>query len=469
MSNKKKKRVYRAPSKDPMKEITRLNKMLENIDVVGNVDASLKKVNQINNKIIESNTMQIANNLLEKKTIIKAFSNDELTIERYTANTKVEIADKPLIIGYLRDYGGCGHFRMIYPMNMINSKFSHTGKINCTLFPTMMYQDNVIPHVRSFVFQRPIGEDQIYKINAYKKYQKDYQYKMIGELDDYIFEYPEYHPGYEHNTIKQLRTLYVNLSKMDEITVSTDNLKNELIELGLTNKITVIKNYLPKHLYETDVKRYRLQEIKKPKIAFTGSNFHYNNEKKLEGDFNDNIKEFILDNNETYDFLFFGDYPYFVKDLVDEGKITIVPFTNPVEYAANLRKYRIDFVIAPLAENVFNSCKSDLRYLESAAIGALFIGSKFTGKLTSPYQRNKITFTKNTTKEQLKELIETYSNNLELFNKELDQQYQDISSRWLENINNIMEYIEVYTNGIKGLKLTETHPQYYQFRNFNVK
>ena len=466
--NKNKKRKFNGGygrGQNPMAEVLRLNNMLAKIDVNKNVDEAIKKVNQVNNKIVENNTVQVANQLLENRTIIKDFTEGDYSISRYVEKDKVQVVDKPLVVGYLRDYSGCGHFRMVYPMNMINTKFAYSGKINCTLFPVTLTQEDILPHVRSFVFQRPIGDDQTFKIRAYKKFQEQYQYKLIGELDDYVFDLPEYHPGYENNIIRNVRSLLVNLRLMDEIIVSTNNLKKELIELGIDTKITVIENTLPKYLYQTDVKRFKFSDIIKPKIAFTGSNFHYNNSKQLDGDFSGAIKEFIIKNVDNFEFVFFGDAPYFLKKEVNEGKIIIVPYTNTVEYSTNLKKYRIDFVIAPLVENLFNSCKSDLRYLEASAMGSVFIGYKFLNGLSSPYQTNRLTLDENSTVEDIENIIKKYSTK-DLFNDEISSQYNELDDRWLENTANLLKYIEVYSSGIKGLIIEQDHPQYEEFKPF---
>lgn len=463
-SNKKKKPVRR--KYNPMAEVIRINKVLSEINASGEIQSVVESVNKATSELVDNNGFTVAAQILENRTIIKDFSNSDISIERYTESGKVQVVDKPLVIGYLRDYSGCGHFRMIYPMNMINTKFSYSGKINCTLFPVMLTQEDVVPHVRAFVFQRPIGDDQVHKIDTYKKFQKEYQYKLVGELDDYVFDLPEYHPGYDTSYVRDTRTLLHNLNKMDEVIVSTVNLKNELARLGVTTKITVIENCLPKHLYETDVKRFKIsQRDTKPTIAFTGSNFHYNNEKQLDGDFAGNIKDFILKNLDNYKFMFFGDAPYFLKTEEISAKILIVPPTNPVEYATNLKKYRTDFVIGPLSENVFNACKSDLRYLEASAMGSIFIGSKFLGEFTSPYQNCRNTFTVNDSVEDIEAIIAKYSD-VNLFNDEIALQYEELEGRWLEKAENLMKYVEVFSTGIGGVHIEQSHPQYESFKDF---
>lgn len=450
----------KARSNDPMKEVLRITSLLNKIDVDKSVSEAVTKVNKANNEIIESTSFEVANKLLDSRTLVKKHDDSNRPkIDTYVEDGQVEVVNKPFVIGYLKDYGGCGHFRMIYPMNLINSRFSITGKINCTLYPKMVVQDDIIPHVRTIVFQRPIGEESVYTISAYKKFQKEFQYKLVAELDDYVFELPQYHPNFMRNTVEETRTLLLNLNTVDEVIVSTDNLKNELVKLGVTSLITVIENYLPKYLYQTDLRRFKLNNIVKPRIVYNGSDYHYNNEKNLEGDFEGNIKEFIISNIDNYEFIFFGNTPNFMKKYVDEGKVVVVPFTNPVEYATMLRRTRADFVIAPLVENVFNSCKSDLRYLEAASMGAIFIGSKFNGEFTSPYQGNTNTFDSTSSAEDINNIISKYLDK-DVFNDELASQYEFLEGRWLENNNNIFKYVETYSSGIGGVQISTDHPQY---------
>ena len=45
-----------------------------------------------------------------------------------------------------------------------------------------------------------------------------------------------------------------------------------------------------------------------------------------------------------------------------------------------------DFQIAPLVDNVFNACKSSLRYTESCAVGTVLFGTVFEKNKWSPYE-----------------------------------------------------------------------------------
>lgn len=115
---------------------------------------------------------------------------------------------------------------------------------------------------------------------------------------------------------------------------------------------------------------------------------------------------------------------------------------KPVKY-----KKVADFIIAPLKENVFNKCKSNLKYLESCAVGAVCIGSSFE---FSPYSMiddmAKINWTM-TAKQLEYNIFELCKK--ENYNRILDKQYIYINENWLEN--NIDKYLEIFTDKIVGI------------------
>lgn len=420
------------------------NSMGKNIE--GAVDAYLGKAVMVN-PVTDGETMQ--------RTV---------SVPTAAAIGPVALVEKPYVYGYTGSFSGPAQFRMIFPFNSINAHFGHTGKIQCMVQNQAVTQEDILPFVRAFWFKNPYEAHRSYEIFVYKKYQAQYQYKLIAELDDYVFEYPEWHPLFGTFTIDAARTLIDNLRNVDEVVVSSENLKNLLIELGIDTPITVIPNNLPKAYYGTDLKRYRLKDIAKPVILYNGSNYHYGNN---DGDFEGPIKEFILSNLDNYEFVFMGvghdaagelTLPSYLKQPAKEGKIKVMPFYSPTEYPYALRQLRADFVIAPLKECTFNEAKSDLRYIEAAAAGAIFIGQTFeNGK--SPYEGCPFTFE---TASDIENII-TALRNKDTFNDAMKAQYEVLGTRWLDDVNNLLNIVKVFGYGIEGVSLTPEHEQYKQF------
>lgn len=412
-----------------------------------------------------------AENYLSKTVMVNPATPEDtlqVTVSVPTAEAigPVALVEKPYVYGYTSDFSGSAQFRMIFPFNSINSHFGHTGKIQCMVQNQIITQEDILPFVRAFWFKNPYENNRTFEIFVYKKYQEKYQYKLIAELDDYVFEYPEWHPLHGSFTIDNARTLLDNLRKVDEVVVSTENLKSLLIDLGVDTPITVVPNLLPKAYYGTDVsKRYRLKDIERPTILYNGSNYHYG---KSNGDFDGPVKDFILRNLGNVNFIFMGvgrradgslTLPDYLQQPAKEGRIKIMPHYSATEYPYALRQLRPDFVIGPLRKCSFNSAKSDLRYLEAAAVGAIFIGQIFEDG-TSPYQ-----FTRNgfESAEDIEAVIARLKNK-DVFNEELKIQYEGLSTRWLDDVNNLLNIVKIFGDGIKGVQLTPEHEQYNQFK-----
>lgn len=412
-----------------------------------------------------------ADNYLSKAVVVNPADPAEtlqntVSVPTAAAIGPVALVEKPYIYGYTSDFSGSAQFRMVFPFNSINAHFGHTGKIQCVVQSQIVTQEDILPFVRTFIFKNPFENNRSYEIFVYKKYQEKYQYKLIAELDDYVFEYPEWHPLYGKFTIDNARNLLDNLRKMDEIIVSTENLKNQLIDLGIDVPITIVHNLLPKAYYGTDVsKRYRLKDVERPTILYNGTNYHYG---KSNGDFDGVIKDFILKHLNDCNFIFMGvgrradgslTLPDYLQQPAKEGLIKIMPHYAATEYPYALRQLRPDYVIAPLVQCPFNEAKSDLRYLESSAAGAIFIGQRFeNGK--SPYQALRNSFE---TVEEIESLL-ARTKDKNSFNEELKVQYDSLGGRWLDDVNNLLNLVKLYGFGIHGVSLTPEHEQYNQFK-----
>ena len=465
----------RASASKSSKKISQLKKELKDLEN----SLTPEMIEKVSAQVLASHSNSLykgigetADNYLSKTVMINPMSSEDtlqatVSVPTAAAIGPVALVEKPYIYGYTSDYSGSAQFRLIFPFNSINSHFGHTGKIQCIVQNQIITQEDILPFVRAFWFKNPFESNRSYEIYVYKKYQEKYQYKLIAELDDYVFEYPEWHPLQGKFTIDNARTLIDNLRNVDEVVVASENLKNLLIDLGINTPITVLPNMLPKAYYGTDInKRYRLKDIEKPTILYNGTNYHYG---KTNGDFEGPIKEFILRNLDTCNFIFMGvgrrpdnslTLPDYLQQPAKEGKIKIMPHYAATEYPYALRQLRPDFVIAPLVECAFNEAKSDLRYIEAASTGAVFIGQTFSnGK--SPYQTCRNTFENATDIENTIVRLR----NKEEFNESLKIQYDELSTRWLDDVNNLLNIVKIFGDGIKGVQLTPEHEQYNQFKS----
>ncbi|MFA5484951.1 MAG: hypothetical protein WC260_01755 [Candidatus Pacearchaeota archaeon] len=300
---------------------------------------------------------------------------------------------KNIVLSYPSDSSGCGNIRNIFPMTYLNAEFGKTKKLSMLLSPVMIYQQDILQRTRSIFFQRSMSPRQIPPIKKYMDLKDRYRYKMIHDIDDFIWlgnDEGESLPNYNFASEKitdDMRTASVEIMKMMDICcVSTDFLKNYIHHLGVDkNKIRVVPNCVPRYFWNRPEKEPIMDRIKKPSFIYTGSPTHYNNPKKLAGDLDNAWTEWIIKsvNSNKIDFYCMGGLPFVFESIKD--KINIIPWINSYQYHLAVLDISADFSIGPLVPNYFNYSKSDIKYKEACASGSAFIGSIFPNTGNTPY------------------------------------------------------------------------------------
>lgn len=354
---------------------------------------------------------------------------------------EMSIYGKPFVMGYAGDYTGCGHLRIILPFAIANAKYARASKLQFMTPAYPVFQDDVLTFTRAVWIQRPSSAETNGMTLQYKEHQEKYNYAMIGELDDCMWEVPEYNSSIRYSKIEMNRTIRDSFLMMDKVSVSTEYLKQSMhstMDIPLEN-IVVNDNTIPKALYGSNEIRSVSNDIEKPVVLYNGSPTHYNNATKMAGDLGGNIAEFIMKYHNEFKIVFMGGHPWYVDDLVKSGKITQTPWFDTFEYGYALRRLQPDFILMPLVDNEFNRCKSNIKYLEACAVGAIGIGSKFKN---SPYENNDITINVEMSAEQIRDLIHNLSVR-DIFNRTLRKQEEYIAPRWMDTPENLMRYIEL--------------------------
>jgi len=186
---------------------------------------------------------------------------------------------------------------------------------------------------------------------------KSYNKKLIFDLDDLLFELPEYHyDRQKHHFTAYLLPIYYAIQEADLVTVPTYALK-EYVSCVNENTV-VLPNYLDDRLWRA--KDSRKGSSEKIIIGYMGTITHYKDLEsislaliKLLNSFEDKVElriwgfdpplDLCQHPNVSYNSLFYVSYPAFAKWF---------------------QGLNIDIAIAPLINNSFNKCKSNLKFLE---------------------------------------------------------------------------------------------------------
>lgn len=379
----------------------------------------------------------------------KAYSNHGIPGTELNEK-KISRIHKNMILSFSSDTTGCGHIRNIFLMTYLNAVFAKSKVLRTAILPFFYYQHDVLMQARSLFFPRTMSDEYKVAVHRYKDMQQRYKYKMIYDIDDFIWQgddkgerIPEYNFGHRQISNELAGTVKEIMGMMDLVCVSTDFLKKYIAEkLKVTIPIVVLPNCVPRYFYGPNRRPAITEKLMKPKFIYTGSPTHYDNEKKLLGDFDNAWVEYLNKNvrDGKIEFMLLGCnlspqgpiLPWFFESI--KKYIYPVGWLNSYQYHLPILEYKPDFSIAPLVPNYFNYSKSDIRYIETCAFGAVFMGSVFTNGMPSPYDNASITLPDNCTVSDIEAKVDELSYP-ENFNDIIQKQYQymEQAGRWLES------------------------------------
>jgi hypothetical protein len=349
---------------------------------------------------------------------------------------------KNLVLSYVSDSTGCGHIRNIFPMTYLNSIFGKTGRFNIMISPVMIFQHDVLLRCRSIFFQRTMAPGHIQAVQMYKDNQPKYGYKMVYDIDDFIWNgpdegesIPDYNFGKDGIKEDVMKSCLEIMDKMDVVCVSTDFLGQYIRDHGVIHpEIKTVYNAVPQYFWGPHRKRPIKEKITRPRVIYTGSPTHYNNQKRLKGDWENAWTEWVIKNvmDKKIEFCCMGGLPFFFESIKD--KIKIIDWVNSYQYHLPIKEYRADIGIAPLVPNYFNYSKSDIKHIEYCSLGILSIGTVFTNGKPSPYDNNFLKVTEKCSVRDIDLIVDEYTEP-DNYNRIIKQQYQmmDKNGRWLES------------------------------------
>ena len=122
---------------------------------------------------------------------------------------------KNIILSFPSDPTGCGHIRNIFPMMFLNSVFAKAGKIIPLVSPVFVFQQDILARTKAIYFQRQMTPQHLSIITQYKNAQPSMKYKMIWEIDDFIWGHNEKQGGNIEDGVPSYNFGWNNIS--DEI------------------------------------------------------------------------------------------------------------------------------------------------------------------------------------------------------------------------------------------------------------
>ncbi|QBG83665.1 glycosyltransferase [Xanthomonas oryzae] len=260
----------------------------------------------------------------------------------------------PSVIALPADIEGCGHYRVIQPLRALRE----AGLAEGVLFNGYLEISELArqdPDV--VILQRQVGEARLEAMRRMKALSRAFK---VYELDDYLPNLPLKNAHREHMPKDILKTVRRGLSMVDRFVVSTPALAEAFA--GLHSDIRVAENRLPPHWWDQLPARGERQGGK-PRIGWAGGASHT-------GDL-ELIADVVRELADEVEWVFMGMYPFALRQHIHHFQ----PGVLIDHYPAALAALDLDLALAPVEQNLFNECKSNLRLLEYGACGYPVIAS----------------------------------------------------------------------------------------------
>ena len=277
----------------------------------------------------------------------------------------------PVILAQPCDVHGCGHYRVIQPLNALKGEGLVDGALTFNV-PSLQHLERYAPD--TLVMQRPLRETDLAAARRISAFSRAFK---VYELDDYLPNLPVKSVHKAQMPKDVMRSLRRGLSYVDRFVVSTEALAEALS--GFHHDILVVNNRLDTGWWgELPVSVRRTST--KPRVGWAGGAGHT-------GDL-EMIVDVIKALADEVDWVFMGMCPDKLRPYVREFH----PGVRIDLYPAALARLNLDLAVAPLEANLFNTCKSNLRLLEYGACGYAVVCSDsvtFRGDLPVTRVRNR--------------------------------------------------------------------------------
>ncbi|AHI29151.1 O-antigen biosynthesis protein [Marinobacter similis] len=330
-----------------------------------------------------------------------------------------KLLNLPTVLVHPADQWGCGHYRIIQPLESMKAQGVSGGMIAAEFLtvPEMARLD-----ADSFVYQRQLTDGAVENMQHARRFLNK---PVVYELDDYLPNLPLKSAYRKHMPKDVLKSLRRSLKHVDRFIVSTHPLA-EAFE-GLHPDIRVVENRLPVDWWK-DLSASKRESVK-PRVGWAGGMGHT-------GDL-ELVEAVVSDLADEVDWVFFGMCPDKLRPYVKE----VHEGVDIALYPQKLASLNLDLAIAPLEDNFFNRCKSNLRLLEYGACGFPVVCSD-----VEPYREHDLPVTrvKNRYKDWL-DAIRMHLSDLDEAARAGEELRKVVRRDWMLEGQNLQKWLDAWT------------------------
>ena len=277
---------------------------------------------------------------------------------------------KPSILHYIAGENPCGFWRLIWPGMIMSMR----GSANISSISTYVRDFSFYSGIKLIRLQRQGMPFQLEFFEKLASMKEKLGFKLSYEIDDIPFyeDIPRYNSQYENYAKDDLRLSTQKVIELcDNMTVTTQAMKEYFLEKTSQKNIEVIPNYIPHvwmgNLYSESLIAHNYERYQqRPRILYMGSASHIDiKERGFEDDFS-HVKDEILRTRHEFKWVFLGVAPLEFIPYIHAGDMEFHEWQNMLTFPKYLAKLNTNLWIAPLQDNTFNRCKSNIKYLEAS-------------------------------------------------------------------------------------------------------
>ncbi len=308
---------------------------------------------------------------------------------------------------------GVPHYRLVAPFDYFpRDEFEIIYALSVKAIMKMLFIPDVI------VFQRILYPFK--EINKILKFARFRGIPTILELDDLITDVPLEHPSHPmYTTVKP--SIEQLLKSVDFVTVTNDRLKEHI--KSYNSNVYVLMNLVDERVWGF-INGKKKAADDKILIGYSGSLPHGHDFKVVIPA----IRYILQKYSGRVYFKFLGYIPDGFKGMPGVYHIDIID--SYIQYAKVLRNSNFDFALAPLADNAFNQCKSNSKFLEYSICGYPGIYSRIS-TYTDSIIHTETGLLVNNTAEDWIQAMELLVNNPELRNHLSQNAYNYVKANYL--------------------------------------
>jgi len=218
-----------------------------------------------------------------------------------------------------------------------------------------------------------IQRDFAQEFNRYEtvvNYARSKQKAIVYDIDDLLIDLPDIHPDRIHRTFTHaLLPIIQSITESDLITVSTEKLKEVLSPYN--PNITVLPNCLDTNYWQFKKPTLKTIDDTPITIGYMGGGSHTPDLEFIES----LISKLLTKFGDRIQFCVWGLKP--PKSLLQSPQVRWIRVStySYAEFVNFFQRQEADIFIAPLVDNLFNRCKSEIKFLEYSTLGSATVAS----------------------------------------------------------------------------------------------